>query len=168
MSSTPTTSSRPLPQPFAPRPDERPWLRICLYWGVVVIWMLFIATLSGEPFSAQNTNRYIDPVLRFFFPSLGPRGFNMAHTMVRKAAHFSEFFILGCLVFWAARGGRAQRWDKRWSLQAITLAVIWALLDEAHQSFVVNRTASLTDSGIDSFGAATSQLLLYLRHRWRG
>jgi VanZ family protein len=95
-------------------------------------------------------------------------GFNFAHRVVRKSAHFTEFFILGCLAFWALRRGRPRRWRAPWSFQALALAVAWALLDEAHQSFVANRTASLADSGVDSFGAATSQLLIYLRHRWRG
>ena len=134
------------------------------YWGVVATWMLVISLLSGEPFSAENTNRYLDPIVRFFFPHLTAGQFTFAHTLIRKSAHFTEFFILGSLAFWAARRGRAPRWQRSWMLQAIGLAVAYSLVDELHQAFVPNRTASLSDSAIDSLGAVISQAFIYLRH----
>ena len=99
--------------------------RILGYWGVVATWMLVISLLSGEPFSAVNTNRYLDPMLRFFFPHLTAGQFTFAHSVIRKSAHFAEFFILGSLAFWAARGGRAPRWRRAWMLQAIGLTVVY-------------------------------------------
>jgi len=139
------------------------------YWGVVAAWMAVISILSGEPFSARNTNRYLDPILRFFFPALTPAGFVLAHSVIRKTAHFAEFFILGCLGFWAARRGREPRWRLGWMLQTVGLAVGYALLDEAHQALVASRTASLIDSGIDILGALASQGLIYaLRVRRAG
>jgi len=143
---------------------EHPLLRVIGYWGVVATWMLVISLLSREPFSAENTNRYLDPVLRFLFPHLTAAQFSLAHTLVRKSAHFTEFFILGCLAFWAARRGQTTGWRREWMLQAIGLAVAYSLIDELHQAFVPKRTASLGDSAIDSLGAITSQALIYLRH----
>ncbi len=143
---------------------ERRLRGILGYWGVVAMWMLVISLLSGEPFSAENTNRYLDPMLRFFFPHLTAAQFTLAHSVIRKSAHFTEFFILGSLAFWAARRGRAPRWRLGWMLQAIGLAVAYSLLDELHQAFVPNRTASLSDSAIDSCGAIISQAFIYLRH----
>lgn len=140
-------------------------LHLLRYWGVVVLWMACISAMSTDPFSAQNTHRYIDPVLRWLFPDLTPSGFVMAHTIIRKTAHFVEFFVLGALVFWASRRGRQQRWHWSWSTQALALSAAWALLDELHQSFVLSRTASLWDSAIDTFGAAASQALIYARSR---
>ncbi len=139
------------------------------YWGVVAAWMAVISVLSGEPFSARNTNRYLDPILRLFFPELTPAGFVFAHSVVRKTAHFVEFFILGCLGFWAARRGREPRWRPGWMLQTVGLAVGYALLDEAHQALVPGRTPSLVDSGVDVLGALASQGLIYvLRARGGG
>jgi VanZ family protein len=48
--------------------------------------------------------------------------------------------------------------------QALGLAVVYSLLDEAHQAFVPNRTSSLRDSAVDSFGAVVSQVVIYIRH----
>ena len=139
-------------------------LPIIGYWGVVAAWMIIISLLSTEPFSAANTNRYIDPVLRFFFPNMRPADFVFAHTIIRKTAHFSEFFILGSLLFWACRRGRWPRWRATWMLQALIIATVYSLVDEFHQAFVPNRTPSLLDSGVDSLGAGISQLFIYLRH----
>ena len=136
------------------------------YWGTVVAWMLVITTLSSDAFSAANTNRYIDPIIRFLFPSISISGMLLIHTVIRKAAHFTEFFILGLLAYWASRRGRMPQWRWRWVVQALVVAGGYALLDEFRQGFVPSRTPSLADSGIDFLGALVSQFALYQRRRW--
>ncbi len=144
-----------------PRPAVR---AVALYWGVVIAWMAVISLMSTEPFSAANTHRYLDPILRYLFPHITAAQFAFWHFVIRKSAHFAEFFVLGMLAYWASRRGRSPRWRMVWMLQALTLAVLYSLVDEAHQMFVANRTPSLYDSGIDSIGAAASQTIIYLRH----
>ena len=139
-------------------------LSLAPYWGVVLVWMVLISLLSTEPFSAENTSHYIDPLLRYLFPHITAAEFTFWHTVIRKTAHFAEFFVLGSLAYWALRRGRPPGWRVSWMLQALGLAVLYSLLDEAHQAFVPKRTASLFDSGVDSLGAAVSQTLIYLRH----
>jgi VanZ family protein len=158
--------SRPAARPGV-RADRITRAEVIRYWGVVAAWMAVIFAFSGEPFSARNTNLYLDPILRFFFPDLTPSGFVLAHSVIRKTAHFVEFFILGCLGFWASRRGRQPRWRATWMLQAVGLAASYALLDEAHQALVPGRTASLIDSGVDVLGALASQGLIYVWHGWR-
>lgn len=135
------------------------------YWGPVVLWGLVISTMSGDPFSAQNTHRFIDPWLRHFFPELTQEGFRAAHWWIRKSAHFAEFFILGWLAFVAWRRGRQPDWKLRWSLLAMVVVVAGALFDEFRQSFVPTRGASLVDSGIDSLGGLASQIFLFTWYR---
>jgi len=145
-------------------PPRTSALSIIGYWGTVIAWMAVISLFSTEPFSASNTNRYIDPVLRFFFPNFRQADFVFAHGVIRKTAHLTEFFILGSLLYWACRRGRWPRWRTAWMLQALAVAVLYSLVDEFHQAFVPNRTPSLADSGVDSLGAALSQAFVYLRH----
>lgn len=137
---------------------------IVRYWGVVLAWMLLITALSDDAFSASNTHSYLDPILRYFFPEMTAADFTVAHWTIRKAAHFVEFFVLGCLAYWACRRGRAPRWRRLWMLQAFALAALYSLADEAHQAFIPSRSPSLLDSGIDSLGAATSLAVIYLKH----
>lgn len=143
------------------------WRQVARYWGVVAVWMLVISTLSGDPFSATNTSRYLDPILRFLFPAITPAEFALAHATIRKAAHFTEFFVLGSLLYWALRRGRPPRWQARHALVALGLGALYALADEVHQAFVPTRSPSPFDSGIDTLGAAASLLVIYLRHRLR-
>ncbi len=144
-----------------------PWSTWLRYWAVVAVWMGVISYLSTDAFSASNTNRYIDPVLRFFLPWLSNRELLAAHTVVRKTAHLSEYCVLGLLAFWAGRGGRTPRWKARWMVQALVIAGLWAGIDELHQTFTADRTPSMYDSGIDFIGAAIGQLFVYVGHLWR-
>ena len=136
------------------------WLR---YWSVVIAWMALVSYLSTDAFSAENTNRYMDPFLRWVWPGIDTRGLLFLHTVIRKAAHFSEFFVLSLLAFWAFRSGRS-RWSAAWVAKALLLSAIYAGLDETHQAFTYSRTPSPYDSGIDVFGAAAAQVAIYVRH----
>jgi VanZ family protein len=83
--------------------------------------------------------------------------------MVRKVAHFSEYAVLGFLAARAFRGSTQVTLRRHWFVTGLALVVIYALLDEFHQSFVPSRTASLADSLIDMSGGLTA--LLVMRRR---
>jgi VanZ family protein len=120
-------------------------------WIPVLIWGAVIFTLSTSAFSAVNTSRVIDPMLRWLIPGLSAASVDVVHMLVRKAAHFTEYGIL----FWLLiRGPMAQR-----PYLALMLCVVYALTDEGHQVFVPGRTASLYDVALDSSGALFSHFL---------
>ena len=76
------------------------------------------------------------------------------HFITRKFAHFTEYAILGLLAaraFWS--------WE-RWFLISVALVVVYALVDEYHQSYVPSRTASVFDSLIDIAGGLTALIFL--------
>ena len=148
-------------------PAPPPWATRLRYWAVVLAWMALISYLSTDAFSAANTHRYLDPVLRWLFPSISNAELRDAHTVIRKSAHFAEFLVLGVLAVWAQRAGRPIAWRGRWTLSALLLVVAYASLDEFHQSFVASRTPSFADTGIDVLGGVVGQAFLYLRHRLR-
>ena len=69
---------------------------------------------------------------------------------IRKAAHITEYFLLAMsvslpLYVYKIRGFKL-------SILATLFCVIYALLDEYHQSFTYGRSAQLRDVGIDSIG----------------
>ena len=120
-------------------------------WIPVLIWGAIIFTLSTSAFSAVNTSRVIDPMLRWLIPGISAASVDVGHMLVRKAAHFTEYGIL----FWLlVRGPMAQR-----PYLALMLCVVYALTDEGHQAFVPGRTASLYDVALDSTGALFSHFL---------
>lgn len=73
--------------------------------------------------------------------------------LIKKASHFVGYALLGISYYFAlpSRLSIGYRW-----IVALLMAVLFALSDEYHQSFVEGRTSSLTDVAIDSVGAAIS------------
>lgn len=114
--------------------------------------MAFIFLASTGEFSAAHTSRILRPLLLWLFPQISEERIAVTHFLVRKAAHFSEYAVLG---FFAGRAflSSSQRWlREHWLRTAVALIVSYALLDEFHQSFVASRTASIFDSLIDIAG----------------
>ncbi len=120
-------------------------------WVPVLAWCAIIFTLSTSAFSALNTSRLIEPMIRWLFPGASAATVGLLHGLVRKSAHFTEYGVL----FWLlVRGPMAKR-----PYIALALCVLYAMLDETHQVFVPGRTPSLYDVALDSTGALFSRFL---------
>lgn len=120
-------------------------------WLPVIAWGALIFCLSTSAFSAINTAKIIDPILRIVLPGISAAAIDVGHMLIRKCAHFTEYGIL----FWLLiRGPMAER-----PYLALMLCVVYALSDEGHQAFVPGRTASLYDVALDSTGALFSHFL---------
>ena len=109
--------------------------------------------MSTEEMSAEHTRRWLEPIVRFFLPSLPQAAFDLVHADVRKLAHVVEYFVLALLLDRGWRRGSTLS-PARAPLAAFVVAALYSLSDEGHQAFVAVRTASLFDCGWDSFGAA--------------
>lgn len=78
--------------------------------------------------------------------------------VLRKIAHFSEYFLLTAAWWWALRtrvGGR------RALLPALAISIGYAATDELHQTFVDGRTGTPRDVLIDAAGALTAAWLIH-------
>jgi len=120
----------------------------------LVIWLAFISYASSDSFNAGNTSRIIGPLVLWLFPNTSPETMATIHFITRKLAHFTEYAILGFLA------ARAFRTSPRWFLISAVLIVVYALLDEYHQSFVPSRTASVFDSLIDIAGGISALIFI--------
>lgn len=82
--------------------------------------------------------------------------------VLRKLAHFGEYFALTALWWWALRtriGGR------RALLPAVAIALGYAITDEFHQTFVSGRTGTPRDVAIDAAGILTAAWLIARQRR---
>lgn len=127
-------------------------------WAPAVVWALVIFFMSTEEMSAARTRSWIEPIVRFFLPSLSEASFDLVHAVVRKLAHVAEYFALALLVDRGWRQGSMLS-PARAPLAAFAVAALYSLSDEWHQTFVAQRTASLLDCGWDSLGAALAARL---------
>ncbi|HZE73535.1 MAG TPA: VanZ family protein [Pyrinomonadaceae bacterium] len=130
----------------------------------LALWMVFISIASTSEFSGANTSRIIRPLVLWLFPGTSEATLQIVHFSVRKLAHFTEYAVMGFLAARAFSTSSSESLKRRWFLIGFGLIVIYALLDEYHQSFVPSRTASIYDSMIDSAGGLAA-LLIYARRR---
>lgn len=82
------------------------------------------------------------------------------------AYHVIIFFLLTFFLLISVLNGKS---DKRLFFISIGLVVVYAILDEIHQTFTPGRSPSLYDIGLDGFGAAiaSSIYFIYLLRRHR-
>jgi VanZ family protein len=136
------------------------------HWAPPIIWMAIIFLFSTDAFSGDNTGSLLWTVVSFIYPGVTQELFDSIHFYVRKAGHFTEYAILALLLFRAFRSGARERWRLRWALSSLLIAFLYASLDEFHQTFTRRRTGSVYDSLIDTSGAATALVLIWvLSHR---
>ena len=133
----------------------------------LILWLGFITYASSDGFSASNTSRIIAPIVLWLFPNTSAETMTIIHLIIRKIAHFTEYGILGYLAVRAFRTSPGLGISRNWVLLSLSLVVVYALIDEFHQSFVPSRTASIYDSFIDMTGGLTVILLLRLWYRER-
>jgi VanZ family protein len=101
-------------------------------WLPVLVWAALIYTFSS-------------------IPSLSS-GLGTADTVLRKAAHMTEYAMLAVLLFRALGD----------ELLAFFGTILYAASDELHQTFVRGRHGSPIDAGIDAIGAVVG-LAVWLR-----
>jgi VanZ family protein len=134
------------------------------YWFPVFLCVGFIYWMSTGMFSSHNTYFVLEPILRFFMPSISHRQLAMIHALVRKGAHVTEYFVIGLLLFRAIRSGSTEKRFFRWAFYSLIVITLLAASDEYHQLGVATRTASVVDVGIDTVGGILAQCAAVLWH----
>lgn len=138
----------------------------CVYWLPVLVWAGMISLFSTAWFSSGQTSGVLEKLVRLFWPTISAETFALWHHVVRKAAHVTEYMILSLLLFRALRGGLAIRWKASWFWICMVTIVVYAALDEFHQSFVPGREACVTDVGYDVLGGLLGQLWCWTSSRF--
>ena len=79
--------------------------------------------------------------------------------VVKKTAHMVEYFVLYWLLFraWSRKGELINKKVFVWSM---VVAILYALSDEWHQTFVPGREGTLRDVGFDTIGILLSSTLI--------
>ena len=79
---------------------------------------------------------------------------------IRKIGHFSEFAILGAVLYYAFSA-----WTLTWRCRAMLtgiVGVLYAASDEIHQMFVPGRGPAVYDVLIDAAGIGTALCLIFI------
>ena len=121
-------------------------------WVPVFLWAAVIFVFSTDIFSSANTAGALEPILQQLFPQLPVDYIERLHSVFRKLGHFTEYFVLGGLLWRALRYHDAAASRSRRLALSIAITLLYAISDEWHQSFIPSRTASVVDVLIDTLG----------------
>lgn len=122
---------------------------------ILVIWLAVIFFFSHQP--GEISIKQSDTIIHKITDKVSNKdeetkeNISLKWTfLVRKIAHFLEYFILGLIIFLVLDIRRV----KYPLISAIILSIFCASLDEIHQLFVIGRTARVFDVFVDSLGAS--------------
>ena len=118
----------------------------------------------------HHSSRIIEPFVRWLIPDISDEAVRTTVLVVRKCAHVTEFAIFALLLWHAARATiykQSAGWSRNATVFATIGAVLFAISDEFHQSFVPGRQGTAMDVLIDSVGVASGLFCLWLTGRWR-
>lgn len=132
-------------------------------WFPVTAWMAVIFHFSSQE---RPSISFLLPALTGLATSMNPQKIEL---ILFKGGHFLGYLVLGMLLYraFAAIGLEMAGYPKgptlassagfrpfEAAIRALGVAVLYAFLDEWHQSFVPGRSPSLQDVAIDAAGAA--------------
>lgn len=122
-------------------------------WLLFVSWLILIFYFSNQPGSISSD--LSNHVLKTILNNLAISNFNVLGGILRKLAHFSEYFILSFLTLNLVKQYKVvSPYD---FMLVMFFCFFYASSDEFHQLFIENRTASFLDVLLDYSGS-----LLYL------
>lgn len=136
---------------------------------LIAVWICVISGFSGEDSKSSNntsskvTEIILDKTVSDFsdMPEHEQKELvKKTNPVVRKAAHFTEYAILGFLIsmFFVFSGTRGLKPV----IYTAAFCLIFSSADEIHQSFVPGRSCQFTDILIDTLGGALGAFLVFL------
>lgn len=140
-------------------------MKRCICPVLLMLLMVFIFCMSAQPAdeSTMTSSRFCLAAARLLFSDFAEwsAGTQTAVTegltfIVRKAAHFSEYALMGFLWYiWLGN-------KRRNVLISFGATALYAMTDEFHQLFVPGRSGELRDVLVDSAGGAAGILAAFI------
>lgn len=124
---------------------------------LVIIWMTLIFIMSSfNSVDSSNQSNFIVEIICNIF---NIKNIEILSIIIRKTAHFTEYFILGLFVY-----NMVHTYNKKIYL-AIIICVLYAISDEIHQIFVPGRQFKIIDICIDSIASILSISILNIKNK---
>lgn len=128
---------------------------------LVIIWMTFIFIMSS--FDGSSSTNQSNIIVNFIQELFNIKNVEIISLIIRKLAHFTEYLILAILV-----SNMLKVYDKKlWF--ALIICILYAMMDEYHQTFVSGRSGNLIDVLIDSIGSINGygiyNLIVYYKNK---
>lgn len=130
---------------------------------LLILWLALIYYFSSQIATESNaTSSGLLAKLYVYYRLIGDMPLQEYLTtfskLIRKIAHFSEYFILGILAYENAK----EYLDDNAHFGSILFCIICAIVDETHQLFVPGRAYGVLDILLDSLGSCFAIILCHL------
>ena len=130
-------------------------------WFLVIAWLVIIFIFSSQPGDVSDKNsKFVMYIFNLMGLDLNSFFGDLANFIVRKGAHFTEYFILYMLLYNALRENFS---FKKALLFSIIGVFLYASSDEYHQSFVPGRGPSFRDVLVDTSGGMLGLVTVYIK-----
>lgn len=157
---------KPHPPSASDQSGWRWWLSV---WTPVAVAIAVICAESTTTFSSEHTSSWLRPILQSIFGIFTDSNWDAFHHVLRKSGHFIGYGTVGFtfLRAWLHMLGRNTptsllSWRVESSILAIFSTAIVASCDEFHQTMLPGRTGTPVDVLLDTTGATTLCLLVWL------
>jgi len=141
----------------------------CVFFFAALLWMVVIFNFSAQ--DSKESTKTSDPITNAVAERIEPEYNNeekngefetvyrLVSKVVRKTAHILAYAFLAVLWYFAAGTayGVSHSYYKP-AFISIPICVIYAALDEYHQTFVAGRSGKITDVLIDGIGVLLGTL----------
>lgn len=135
-----------------------------IYGILVIVWMILVLSFSNQ--TGEESQRLSDIITNKIVNIVIKVNSNMEYKdvkddisfIVRKAAHFSIYFIGGILIFNFINTFPLEK--RKTICLTILIGILYAISDEIHQLFISGRAGQVTDVLIDSSGIIIGTILI--------
>lgn len=130
-----------------------------LIYLVTILWIAFIWCNSfiNGPTSSDISGGVLD-FINFVLSFIGIK-YEFSGFIIRKLAHFTEYFVLGLLLCFDLKNMKIKLYN------SLFIGLVIALIDESIQLFSVGRASSVIDVWIDFSGVIISFLVIKILHK---
>jgi len=130
-------------------------------WFLVIAWMVLIFCFSNQPGNeSSKNNEFVVYIFNLLGINLNSILGDLTNFLIRKAAHFTEYFILALLVLNVVV---EEFTFKKGIIISVIAVFLYACTDEFHQSFVPGRACLFRDVMIDTSGGAFAMIIKYFK-----
>ena len=140
---------------------------------LVIVWMGVIFSFSSQNGneSTKTSDTIVNKVV-YVTEKVGNKDYTkiekknkrkIIERIIRKTAHFTEYFILAILVFFMFK----EYGLSNVFLWTIIFCITYSITDEIHQLFISERTAKIFDIIIDSSGSLFAAICVKLKLKKR-
>ena len=133
--------------------------RSIIFLMITIAWICVIFSFSMQ--NAEKSSQLSGGIVATIVEWICPEGFehtDLLETIIRKGAHFTEFFILGMFLSQTVK----EAMSKRRVLLPWLAGTLVACCDETIQLFSDGRAGAIVDVMLDSSGVLCGCALLYL------